>query len=369
MILDHTNLPVGDLLNVNKSNGGRPLLVVDHITKYYDQPITWRWFTTKKDKYLPALDDINLMVYEGETLGLAGESGSGKTTLGRLILRLLEPTSGSVHFLGEDIFRLSSTKMRKLRRAMQIIFQDNLSSLNPRKSVRKILSQPFLTHKLLSKEEADVKAKELLIDVGLSPPELYMDRYPHELSGGQRQRISVARAIALEPKLIIADEPVSALDVATRSQILDLLIKLKKEHSLTYLFISHDLSVVRAVSDRVAVMYLGKIVEISRVQELFERPLHPYTMALLSSILPPDPQKSISEDKKLNLGIHSVTSDSDAIPGCKFNPRCPYVIDKCRVEEPHLEEMSEGHFVACYQVGQNHAVKFLPSSNTPPNEE
>lgn len=277
----------------NSVGKGRPLLDILHLTKHYSTGSNW--FTKSRD-LVHALEDINLTVYEGETLGIVGESGSGKTTLGRLVVRLLEPTSGSIYFDGRgDIAKLNGSEMRKLRRHMQIIFQDPLSSLNPRKTIRKILRQPFLTYDLVNnKEEADTKAKELLEQVALSPPELYMDRYPHQLSGGQRQRVCIAYAIALKPKLIVADEPVSALDMSVRSQILNLMIKLKKELGLTYLFISHDLNVIRAVCDRVAVMYRGRIVEVSPVQELFERPLHPYTVTLLSSILSPNPQQDHS---------------------------------------------------------------------------
>lgn len=267
-------------------NDEEPLVRIRNLSKHYNASGYW---LAKNNKYVRALDDVNLDVYEGETIGLVGESGSGKTTLGRLVIRLLEPTSGSVYFQGKNISRLNGAEMRELRRHMQIIFQDSMASLNPRKTVRKILRQPFLTFGLLDKE-AEAKVKELLEEIGLSPPELYMDRYPHQLSGGQRQRVCIAYAIALKPKLIVADEPVSALDMSVRSQILNLMIKLKKDLGLTYIFISHDLNVIRAICDRVVVMHRGKVVEISTVQEIFEKPLHPYTNSLVSSILPPDPQ-------------------------------------------------------------------------------
>ncbi len=345
------------------SSNSMPLIRIEHLSKHYDQPHKWKWFTTsRKPKIIRALDDVNLTVSKGETLGLVGESGCGKTTLGRLIVRLLEPTSGTIFFEGKDIFHLNNYQLQELRRSMQIIFQDNLSSLNPRKTIRKVLRQPYLTHNLVHKGvdvdyDADFRVKKLLKEVGLSPPELYMDRYPHELGGGQRQRVCIARAIALEPKFIVADEPVSSLDVTTRSQILNLMRELKKDHQLTYLFISHDLTVVKAVSNRVAVMYLGKIVEISNVQEIFERPFHPYTIALLSSILPPIPEKK--QQLRQTNETEQVLLDTDVpysidIPsGCRFHTRCPYSYDKCRYAEPQLKEVNEGHFVACHLLEEN----------------
>lgn len=279
-----TNLFVGDPFNMD--NKKKPLLEIRHISKNYDAAGSW---FERSHKQIHAVKDVNLTVYEGETLGLVGESGSGKTTLGRLAVRLLEPTSGSIYFQGKDIARLKDEEMREQRRHMQIIFQDPLTALNPRKTIRKILRQPFLTYDMLGKKEAEDRVKRLLEQVGLSPPELYMDRYPHQLSGGQRQRICVANAIGLKPNLIVADEPVSALDISVRNQILNLMIKLKKELGLTYIFISHDLNVIRAICDRVAVMYRGKIVEMSTVQEIFEKPRHPYTNALVSSVLKPYP--------------------------------------------------------------------------------
>ena len=267
----------------------KPLLEVRHVSKYYGTAGSW---FERDHKQIPALEDVSLTIYEGETLGIVGESGSGKTTLGRLAIRLLEPTSGSVYFKGRDIAQLKDREMREQRKHMQIIFQDPLASLNPRKTIRKILRQPFLTYGIFGKKEAEDRAKELLEQVGLSPPALYMDRYPHQLSGGQRQRICIANAIALKPKLIVADEPVSALDISVRNQILNLMIKLKKELGSTYIFISHDLNVIRAICDRVAVMYRGKIVEISTVQEIFAKPCHPYTNALISSVLSPYPRET-----------------------------------------------------------------------------
>ncbi|MEM3095341.1 MAG: ATP-binding cassette domain-containing protein [Nitrososphaera sp.] len=268
-------------------DGKKPLLEIRNVSKHYGTSNSW---FERSSKQIHALEDVSLTVYGGETLGLVGESGSGKTTLGRLAVRLLEPTSGSVHFQGKDVAQLKDKEMREQRKHMQIIFQDPLASLNPRKTIRKILRQPFLTYGILDKKEAEDRAKELLEQVGLSPPELYMDRYPHQLSGGQRQRICIANAIALKPKLIVADEPVSALDISVRNQILNLMIKLKKELGLTYIFISHDLNVIRALCDRVAVMHRGKIVEMSTIQEIFERPSHPYTIALISSVLPTYPR-------------------------------------------------------------------------------
>lgn len=260
----------------------KPLLEMRNVSKYYGTAGSW---FEKNHEQIPALDDATLTVFEGETLGIVGESGSGKTTLGRLAIRLLEPTRGSVYFQGKDITQLEGEEIRELRRNMQMIFQDPLASLNPRKTIRRILRQPFLTYDTLSKKEAEEGAMGLLEQIGLSPPEFYIDRYPHQLSGGQRQRVCIANAVALKPKLIVADEPVSALDISVRNQILNLMIKLKKELGLTYIFISHDLNVIRAICDRVAVMYRGKIVEMSTVQEIFEKPCHPYTSALVSSVL------------------------------------------------------------------------------------
>lgn len=269
---------------MNEEN--KPLLEMRNVSKYYGT--AGSWFEKNREQN-PALDDATLTVFEGETLGIVGESGSGKTTLGRLAIRLLEPSRGSVYFQGRNVTQLEGEEMRGLRRHMQMIFQDPLASLNPRKTVRKILRQPFLTYGILDKKEAEESAKELLTQVGLAPAELYMDRYPHQLSGGQRQRVCIANAIALKPKLIVADEPVSALDISVRNQILNLMLKLKRELGLTYIFISHDLAVIRAICDRVAVMHRGKIVELSTVQEIFEKPRHPYTIALISSILSPYP--------------------------------------------------------------------------------
>jgi oligopeptide transport system ATP-binding protein len=265
----------------------KPLLEIRNVSKYYGNVGSW---FKKNHEQTPALDDTTLTIFEGETFGIVGESGSGKTTLGRLAIRLLEPTHGSVYFQGRDITQLKGEEMRDQRRHMQMIFQDPLASLNPRKTVTKILRQPFLTYGILDKKEAEERARELLEQVGLSPAELYFDRYPHQLSGGQRQRVCIANAVALKPKLIVADEPVSALDISVRNQVLNLMIELKKKLGLTYIFISHDLNVIRAICDRVAVMYRGKIVEMSTVQEIFEKPCHPYTSALVSSVLSPYPK-------------------------------------------------------------------------------
>jgi oligopeptide transport system ATP-binding protein len=298
-------------------------------------------------EYVHAVDGVSLEVRRGETLGIVGESGCGKSTLGRLLVRLLEPTSGTIRFDGSDITSLSRRALRPFRRQMQMIFQDPYASLNPRKRVGQIVGDPFYIHGEGSRGEVRGRVQELLEVVGLSPD--HINRYPHEFSGGQRQRIGVARALALSPRLIVADEPVSALDVSIQAQVVNLLDDLQDEFHLTYVFIAHDLGVVRHVSDRIAVMYLGVIVETATVDELFERPIHPYSEALLSAI-------PLIETDDLNTGSHQerivlegeVPSPIHPPSGCRFHPRCRYATDICRTERPLLTAYGNGHMAACH---------------------
>jgi oligopeptide/dipeptide ABC transporter ATP-binding protein len=290
-----------------------------------------------------AIDGVSLTIKEGETVGLVGESGCGKTTFGRAILRLEEPTAGEVFFEGENILNYNKKRMQVLRGKMQIIFQDPFSSLNPRKTVSHIVGEPLLIHGLKSRKERDERVLSLLEIVGLRRE--HMRRYPHQFSGGQRQRIGVARALALRPKLIVCDEAVSALDVSIQAQVINLLKDLQDEFGLTYLFISHDLSVVEHVSNRVAVMYLGKIVELAPSKELYQTPLHPYTQALLSAVPVPDPSLKRSERVILK---GDVPSPIDPPAGCSFNPRCLYTKEFCRRSEPELKEIRNDHFAACF---------------------
>jgi oligopeptide transport system ATP-binding protein len=294
-----------------------------------------------------AVDGVSLTIQEGETVGLVGESGCGKTTFGRAILRLEEPTSGEIYFEGQSILQYDKKKMQALRKKMQIIFQDPFSSLNPRKTVAHIIGEPLLVHGMRSRKKREERVLELLQVVGLRKE--HMRRYPHQFSGGQRQRIGVARALALNPKLIVCDEAVSALDVSIQAQVINLLKDLQDDFRLTYLFISHDLSVVEHVSDRVAVMYLGKIVELSPSEALYEKPLHPYTQALLSAVPIPDP--ALHRANRIILK-GDVPSPIDPPPGCSFHPRCLYAQDICRQKAPALKEISAEHWAACFFAGQ-----------------
>jgi oligopeptide transport system ATP-binding protein len=320
----------------------QPLVEVENVTKYF--PITAGVFS-RHVADVKAVDGVSFSIKSGETLGLVGESGSGKTTIGRCILRLLEPTTGAIRFGGEDITRIDAKAMRAKRKEMQVIFQDPYASLNPRMTVGDIIAEPLQIHKLAKGSEIDAKVNDLLRTVGLSP--YHANRYPHEFSGGQRQRIGVARALAVSPKFIVADEPVSALDVSIQAQVVNLLQDLQQQFGLTYLFIAHDLSVVRHISDRVAVMYVGKIMELADRDALYEKPLHPYTQSLLSAIPIPDPRAEARRERIILEG--DIPSPVRPPSGCRFHTRCPIAYERCKVEVPELLNYGD-HFVACHKV-------------------
>jgi oligopeptide transport system ATP-binding protein len=324
------------ILDTAASVQQQALLSVKHLVKYF--PVEG------SDEMLRAVDNISFDIAPGETLGLVGESGCGKSTVGRCILRLHEPTSGEIDFEGKNIVTLPQNEMRSLRREMQIIFQDPYASLNPRLSILSTISEPLKIHGIGNKTEMHEKVADLLQKVGLDPN--YMRRYPHEFSGGQRQRIGIARALALNPKLIVCDEPVSALDVSVQAQVVNLLQDLQAEFGLTYLFISHGLAVVEHISNRVAVMYLGKIVEIADSHELYRNPLMPYTKALLSAIPVPDPKQ-----KRERIVLKGdVPTPIDPPSGCRFRTRCPIAIDECAKRVPELREFAPGHYAACIRI-------------------
>lgn len=315
------------------------LLEVNRLKKYF--PINGGLFG-KKVGEVKAVDDISFFVNKGETLGIVGESGCGKSTTGRMLMRLIEPSDGQVVFQGKDLTTLSTSEMRKMRKEMQMVFQDPYASLNPRHTVEKILEEPLIVHGIGDKEERKRRVKEMLEVVGLSS--YHAKRFPHQFSGGQRQRIGIARALMTKPKLIIADEPVSALDVSIQSQVLNLLADLQKEFQLTYIFIAHDLGVVNHISDRVGVMYLGRLVEMTTADKLYEKPLHPYTNALLGAVPVPDPTLK----KKTELLTGDIPSPSNPPAGCAFHTRCKECMEICKIERPQLEEIEPGHFAACH---------------------
>lgn len=319
----------------------KTMVKVEHLKKYF--PITGGVFQ-RVVGHVKAVDDVSFEVKEGETLGLVGESGCGKSTTGRTLLRLIEKTNGNVFFNDKDIYKLNKNEMRKLRTKMQIIFQDPYSSLNPRMTVGEIIGEALLDHELCSKADVKDKVLETLEVCGLAS--YHMKRYPHEFSGGQRQRIGIARSLIFNPEFIVADEPVSALDVSIQAQIINLLTDLQQKRGFSYLFISHDLSVVQHISHRIGVMYLGSLVELAEKEELFKNPLHPYTKALLSAVPVPDP--TLKRNRIILKG--DIPSPAKPPAGCKFHTRCPYAKERCTNEVPQYKDAGSGHFVACHLV-------------------
>jgi oligopeptide transport system ATP-binding protein len=320
------------------------LLNVDSLRMWF--PITQGILVQRHIGDIKAVDGITFYIRRGETLGLVGESGCGKSTTGRAVLQLYRPTGGSVNFEGQELTRLKGEKLRQMRRKMQMIFQDPYASLNPRMTVGNIIGEPLEVHNILKGKALKERVQELLQVVGLNP--YFINRYPHEFSGGQRQRIGVARALAVQPSFIVCDEPISALDVSIQAQIINLLEELQGQFGLTYLFIAHDLSVVRHISDRIAVMYLGKLMEMTSSLELYKNPLHPYTKALLSAVPIPDPQ--VEEKRKRIILEGDVPSPANPPKGCNFVTRCPARMDICREQEPEFKDMGDEHFVACWRV-------------------
>jgi oligopeptide/dipeptide ABC transporter ATP-binding protein len=336
------------MLNQNQRTAPDPLVEVNNLFKHFS--------VSGSRDVVRAVDGVSFEIRRGETLGLVGESGCGKSTLGRCLIRLQEPTAGDVFIAGKNISSIRGSDLRRMRRQMQIIFQDPYASLNPRMNVFSLVSEPLKIHTSQTKNELKDRVAELLSKVGLDPG--YMSRYPHEFSGGQRQRIGIARALALNPDFIVCDEPVSALDVSVQAQVVNLLQDLQSEFGLTYLFISHGLAVVEHISDRVAVMYLGKIVEIADAAELYRRPLHPYTIALLSAIPIPEPK---AKRKRIILS-GDVPTPVNPPSGCRFRTRCPVAIPECALAEPPSEDVFPGHKVACIRAGEiaEGKLKILP---------
>jgi oligopeptide transport system ATP-binding protein len=322
------------------------LIEAKDLYKYF--PI-YAGLTSRHVADVRAVDGVSFTIQEGETLGLVGESGSGKTTIGRLLLRLLPATKGEIDFEERNILTMKRGDIRRLRRSVQIIFQDPFASLNPRMSIGEIVGEPIRIHGLAKGKDVDDRVRELLGLVGLQP--YHANRYPHEFSGGQRQRVGIARALAVQPRFIVCDEPVSALDVSIQAQVINLLEDLQEKFKLTYLFIAHDLSVVRHISTRVAVMYVGKIVELAYRDDLYENPLHPYTQALLSAIPIPDPV--VEKRRKRIVLTGDIPSPVNPPPGCRFHTRCPLAFDRCKTEVPPLREYAPGHFAACHWVEEH----------------
>jgi oligopeptide transport system ATP-binding protein len=341
-------------------SAAEPLVRVEHLKMYF--PVK-KGVLQRRVGWVQAVDDVSFDVWRGETLGLVGESGCGKTTVGRTILQLHRPTGGSVRFEGHELTTAKSGELRRLRRDMQIVFQDPYASLNPRLTVGSIVAEPLEIHGIGDAAARRRRVSELLEIVGLDPA--MAGRFPHEFSGGQRQRIGIARALALNPTFVVCDEPISALDVSIRAQVVNLLQDLQARFGLTYLFIAHDLSIVRHLSDRVAVMYLGKIVELTTRDTLYERPLHPYTMALLSAVPIPDPIKERRRRRMILTG--DIPSPVDPPSGCRFHTRCPFARERCRTDEPTLETAEDGHLVACHfwsEIQAAGGVRSLPGATS-----
>lgn len=330
------------ITEINDEADVQPLVEVRNVKKYFDLPLGLLKTLLRYEKeVVHAVDDVSLDIYKGETLGLVGESGSGKTTLLRCIARIYDPTSGSINFDGQDIVKLGKADLRKERRKFQVVFQDPYSSLNPRMTVEDVLMEILSVHKIRPEIMRKDRVKELINMVGLTDDALR--RLPANFSGGQRQRIGIAKALAMEPELLLADEPVSALDVSIQAQVINLLLELKRKLNLTMLFVTHDLRVVRHVSDRIAVMYLGKIMEIGPSRELFSNPIHPYTKALLAAAPELDPENR--SERPALLG--DPPSPIHIPPGCRFHPRCPFAIDSCKVDEPEMQDIGHRHQAAC----------------------
>ena len=335
-------------------NGTDDLIQVRNLQMHF--PVTKGIILQRQVGAIKAVDGLSFGIKKGETLGLVGESGCGKSTTGRAILQLYRPTGGSVIFQGTDLTKLKGEEMRRMRRKVQMIFQDPYASLNPRMTVGDIIGEPIKVHNLRQGKEVRVRVQELLQLVGLNP--YFINRYPHEFSGGQRQRIGVARALAVEPEFVVCDEPVSALDVSIQAQIINLLEDLQDRLGLTYLFIAHGLAVVKHISDRVAVMYLGKIVELANGRDLYTMPMHPYTQALLSAVPIPDPK--VEKRRKRIILEGDVPSPLNPPSGCHFHTRCPIAIEKCKVEEPPFMDYGNGHFAACWRARES--IELLPGA-------
>ena len=331
---------------MSNGNNGTVIVSLNNIKKWFPvrQGFLANILARGEQQFVRAVDGVSVDIKRGEVFGLVGESGSGKTTVGRLALRLLEPTDGKVLFNNIDLTSYSKEDLRQLRSRMQVIFQDPMASLNPRMTVSDAISHPLKIHQPDMVEHKEEILHAILEDVGLSPPEIFLNKYPHQLSGGQRQRVVIARALVTEPDLILADEPIAMADVSVRALLLELMIQLKDEHNLTYLFITHDLATAKYICDRIGVMYLGKLVEVSGLSNVYRKPLHPYTQALMAAVPIPDPLRR----RSIPLPRGEIPSPINPPPGCRFHPRCPYVEDICGRDEPELREIEPGHTVACH---------------------